>query len=204
LWWSRAPLKEIAPFQKRMGWRFKWVSSYGSDFNYDYHVSFTKEEIAKGKVYYNYEVTDFQSEEMSGRSVFYKNEAGNIFHTYSSYARGGDHLLGAYNYLDLTPKGRNESRGMADWMRHHDKYGAGNSGGWTSDTWTSQARKPNAVARRRACERSSRLPRRPCKAAWPRCRAMDAAGRPFGAVAEVPSMPGSLHCDGNRNRNFGC
>jgi predicted dithiol-disulfide oxidoreductase (DUF899 family) len=122
---SRAPLAEIAAFQKRMGWRFKWVSSYGNDFNFDHHVSFTKEEIAKGKVYYNYEVRDFQSEEMSGRSVFYKNATGGIFHTYSSYARGGDHLLGTYNYLDLTPKGRNEKRSLADWVRHHDKYDEG-------------------------------------------------------------------------------
>lgn len=128
---ARAPLKEIAPFQKRMGWRLKWVSSYETDFNYDYHVSFRKEEIATGKVYYNFQRGDFQSEEMSGRSVFYKDEAGNIFHTYSSYARGGDHLLGAYNYIDLTPKGRNESRGMAEWVRHHDKYGEEGGGEWT-------------------------------------------------------------------------
>ena len=128
---ARAPLADIAAFHKRMGWRFKWVSSYGSDFNYDYHISFTKEEIATGKVYYNYAVGNFQSEEMSGRSVFYKDAAGDIFHTYSSYARGGDHLLGAYNYLDITPKGRNESRGMGDWVRHHDKYDAADSGEWT-------------------------------------------------------------------------
>jgi predicted dithiol-disulfide oxidoreductase (DUF899 family) len=128
---ARAPLAEIAPFHKRMGWRFKWVSSYGSDFNYDYHVSFTKEEIAKRKVYYNFEETGFQSEEMSGRSVFYKDKAGDIFHTYSSYARGGDHLLGAYSYLDLTPKGRNESRDMTEWVRHHDKYEAANTDEWT-------------------------------------------------------------------------
>lgn len=127
---ARAPLADIAAFHKRMGWRFKWVSSYGSDFNYDYRVSFTKEEIATGKVYYNYAVRNFQSEELSGRSVFYKN-AGDIFHTYSSYARGGDHLLGAYNYLDITPKGRNESRGMGDWVRHHDKYDVADSGEWT-------------------------------------------------------------------------
>ena len=136
---SRAPLPEIEAFKKRMGWRFKWVSSYGSDFNYDYHVSFPKDDIAKGRVYYNYEMRDFQSEELSGRSVFYKDEAGEIFHTYSSYARGGDHLLGAYNYLDLTPKGRNESRGMMDWVRHHDKYGAG-EGEWTERYVTEVAR----------------------------------------------------------------
>jgi len=122
---SRAPLPEIEAFKKRMGWRFKWVSSYGSDFNYDFHVSFTKDETAKGEVYYNYEMRKLQSEEMSGISVFYKDVTGGIFHTYSSYARGGDILLGTYHYLDLTPKGRNESgpnHNLTDWVRHHDRY----------------------------------------------------------------------------------
>jgi len=122
---SRAPLPEIEAFKKRMGWRFKWVSSYGNDFNFDYHVSFTKDEMAKGKVYYNYEMQEFGSEEGPGVSVFYKDGAGDIFHTYSSYARGLDMLVGAYNYLDLVPKGRDEdalSFTMA-WVRHHDKYG---------------------------------------------------------------------------------
>jgi predicted dithiol-disulfide oxidoreductase (DUF899 family) len=124
---SRATLPEIEAFKKRMGWKFKWVSSSGTDFNFDYHVSFSKEEKAKGKVYYNYEMTDFPSEEGPGASVFYKNEAGEIFHTYSSYARGLDILLGAYNFLDLTPKGRDEDGltfSMA-WVRHHDRYGDG-------------------------------------------------------------------------------
>jgi predicted dithiol-disulfide oxidoreductase (DUF899 family) len=131
---SRASLQEIEPFKKRMGWRFKWVSSYGSDFNYDYHVSFTEEEKAKGKVYYNFEMSDFQGEELSGRSVFYKDVAGDVFHTYSSYARGGDILLNTYNYLDLTPKGRNETgprHMMSDWVRHHDRY---ESGGFVDPT----------------------------------------------------------------------
>jgi predicted dithiol-disulfide oxidoreductase (DUF899 family) len=122
---SRAPLPEIEAFKKRMGWRFKWVSSYGSDFNYDYHVSFTKDDMAQGKVYYNYEMRAFQSEELPGISVFYKDGAGTIFHTYSSYARGGDILLGTYNILDLVPKGRDEE-GLAftfSWVRHHDSYG---------------------------------------------------------------------------------
>ena len=122
---SRAPLPEIEAFKKRMGWRFKWVSSYGSDFNYDYHVSFPKDDIAKGKVYYNYEIRDFQSDELPGTSVFYTDEAGDIFHTYSCYARGGDILLGTYNLLDLTPKGRNETgpnHNLTDWVRHHDRY----------------------------------------------------------------------------------
>jgi predicted dithiol-disulfide oxidoreductase (DUF899 family) len=121
---SRAPLPQIEAFKKRMGWRFKWVSSYGSDFNYDYHVSFTKHEMAKGKVHYNYEMQEFGSEEAPGTSVFYKDATGDIFHTYSSYARGGDILLGAYNYLDLVPKGRDEEAlafTMA-WVRHHDRY----------------------------------------------------------------------------------
>jgi len=124
---SRAPLLEIQAFQKRMGWRFKWVSSYGSDFNYDFRVSFSKEEIATGKVYYNYADRDSLSEEMSGISVFYKDETGDIFHTYSTYARGDEMLDTTYMYLDLTPKGRNETGphfNLADWVRHHDRYGA--------------------------------------------------------------------------------
>jgi predicted dithiol-disulfide oxidoreductase (DUF899 family) len=122
---SRAPLLQIEAFKKHMGWRFKWVSSYGSDFNYDYHVSFTKEDMAKGKVYYNYELQKFGSEEALGASVFYKDGTGDLFHTYSCYARGGDILIGAYNYLDLVPKGRDEDAlafTMA-WVRHHDRYG---------------------------------------------------------------------------------
>jgi predicted dithiol-disulfide oxidoreductase (DUF899 family) len=122
---SRAPFPEIAAFKKRMGWRFKWVSSYGNDFNYAYQVSFTKDEITKGEVYYNYGKRPFQSEEMSGISVFFKDETGNVFHTYSCYARGDELLDGAYNYLDLTPKGRNETgpnHNLMDWVRRHDEY----------------------------------------------------------------------------------
>ena len=124
---SRAPCAEIEAFKRRMGWRFKWVSSSGSDFNYDFHVSFTQDDLAKGEVYYNYELRKLQSEEMSGISVFYKDPAGDILHTYSSYARGGEMFLGTYNYLDLTLKGRNETgpnHNLADWVRHHDRYGA--------------------------------------------------------------------------------
>jgi len=124
---SRAPLDRIEAFKQRMGWRFKWVSSYDSDFNRDYHVSFTKEEIANGNVYYNYAASGFSSEEAPGASVFYRDAAGAIFHTYSSYARGLDILIGAYNFLDLVPKGRDEAglqHGMA-WVRHHDRYAAG-------------------------------------------------------------------------------
>src|SRR5712691_9145222 len=105
---SRAPLAQIEAFKKRMGWRFHWVSSNGSDFNYDYQVSMSKEESEKGQVYYNYSMQQFPSEERPGTSVFYRDGSGNIFHTYSSYARGLDILIGAYNWLDLTPKGRDE------------------------------------------------------------------------------------------------
>ena len=122
---SRAPLPEIEAFKKRMGWRFKWVSSYGSDFNYDFHVSFKPDEIEKAKVYYNYDMRKIGVEELSGRSVFYKDTNGDVFHTYSSYGRGGDLMLGTYNILDLMPKGRNETgpnHNLTDWVRHHDRY----------------------------------------------------------------------------------
>ena len=122
---SRVPLAEIQVFQKRMGWKFKWVSSYGSDFNYDYHVSFSPEEMATGKVYSNYETRDAISEELSGLSIFYKDEAGNVFHTYSTYGRGDELVDTTYMYLDLTPKGRNENGpryNLTDWVRHHDRY----------------------------------------------------------------------------------
>jgi predicted dithiol-disulfide oxidoreductase (DUF899 family) len=122
---SRAPLAQIEVFKRRMGWRFKWLSSFGNDFNQDYHVSFTPDEMAKGKVNYNYKMDKFPSEEAPGASVFYKDPAGDIFHTYSCYARGLDILIGAYNWLDLAPKGRDEDSlpwTMA-WVRHHDRYG---------------------------------------------------------------------------------
>lgn len=124
---SRATLPEIHAFHKRMGWKFKWVSSNGTDFNYDYRVSFTKEEIASGKPFYNYETIFFPSEEGPGLSVFYKKD-GEVFHTYSTYARGLDILLPTYNFLDMTAKGRDEAgmkpHAMA-WVRHHDRYGDG-------------------------------------------------------------------------------
>jgi predicted dithiol-disulfide oxidoreductase (DUF899 family) len=120
---SHAPLAEIEAYRKRMGWKFKWVSSYGSDFNRDFHVSFTKDEIA-GEVEYNYAKGKFPSEEAPGLSAFIKDN-GAVFHTYSAYARGLDILVGAYNFLDLAPKGRNEDAlpwSMA-WVRRHDEYG---------------------------------------------------------------------------------
>lgn len=121
---SRAPLPQIEAFKKRMGWKFKWVSSFENDFNRDYNVSFTKDEMDKGEVYYNYALTKFPSEEAPGASVFAKDAGGTIFHTYSTYGRGLDILIGAYNYLDLVPKGRDEDAlpwSMA-WVRHHDRY----------------------------------------------------------------------------------
>lgn len=123
---SRAPYAEIAPFKQRMGWRFHWVSSHGMEFNRDYHVSFSKEEVASGSFYYNYGMNGFPIEEAPGISVFYKDENGAIFHTYSSYARGGEAVLAAYHLLDMVPKGRSEEGlpfPMA-WVRHHDRYGA--------------------------------------------------------------------------------
>jgi predicted dithiol-disulfide oxidoreductase (DUF899 family) len=121
---SRAPLDQIAAFQKRMGWRFKWVSSHGNDFNRDYHVSFTKDEIARGAVDYNYGMQKFGSEEAPGASVFYQDPSGAVFHTYSTYGRGLDILIGAYNFLDLVPKGRDEEglKNTMAWVRHHDRY----------------------------------------------------------------------------------
>ena len=105
---SRAPLAEIERFRQRMGWQFKWVSSNGNDFNHDFAVSFTPEQRAKGEVYYNYGLVDFPSTEAPGVSVFVKDDAGNIFHAYSTYGRGVEVMMGTYNMLDLTPKGRDE------------------------------------------------------------------------------------------------
>jgi predicted dithiol-disulfide oxidoreductase (DUF899 family) len=123
---SRAPLADIERFRSRMGWQFKWVSSHGTDFNYDFGVSFKPEERARGKgeVYYNYGMQAFPAEEAPGISLFYKNDAGEVFHTYSTYGRGVEVMMGTYNMLDLAPKGRDEdnfSRGM-EWVRHHDRY----------------------------------------------------------------------------------
>jgi len=120
-------LSKIETFKKRMGWKFNWVSSYGTDFNYDFHASFTPEQMAKGKVEYNYDLVQFPSAEGPGISVFYKDKDGNIFHTYSAYARGSENTINTYNYLDLVPKGRDEDNlpfTMA-WLRHHDRYETG-------------------------------------------------------------------------------
>src|SRR6266568_6878458 len=122
---SRAPLSELEPYKKRMGWRFKWLSSHGNDFNFDYHVSATDDEKAKKKMFYNYQTDELVSDEMPGLSVFYKDKDGQIFHTYSTYARGLDMLVGTYNFLDLVPKGRDENPDSTmDWVRRHDEYDA--------------------------------------------------------------------------------
>jgi len=123
---SRAPLAQIEAFKKRMGWRFKWVSSHGIDFNFDYGVSFTKEQLAEGRIY-NFETMTFSQEEAPGLSVFCKNGDGEVFHTYSTYGRGLEDFMGVYRFLDVVPKGRDEkglAHGMA-WVRHHDRYDAG-------------------------------------------------------------------------------
>ncbi|HUN40302.1 MAG TPA: thioredoxin family protein [Acetobacteraceae bacterium] len=121
---ARAPFAKLDAYRRRMAWSMKFVSSHGTDFNYDFHVSFRPEELAKGEAYYNYDMRPIGIDEMSGRSVFYQDEGGNIFHTYSSFARGGEINLNAYAVLDVTPKGRNETinGNLTDWVRHHDRY----------------------------------------------------------------------------------
>ena len=121
---SRAPLAQIQRFRERMGWRFDWVSSHGSDFNHDFGVSFTPEELASGQVDYNYRMQPFPAEEAPGLSVFYRDDAGDVFHTYSTYGRGVEVMMGAYPMMDLVPRGRGERdvpHKMA-WVRHHDRY----------------------------------------------------------------------------------
>jgi predicted dithiol-disulfide oxidoreductase (DUF899 family) len=119
---SRAPLDRIKRFQKRMGWKFKWVSSQKSDFNYDHQASFTPEDIKRGKVYYDYVTGPMPMTDREGISVFYKDARGAIFHTYSTYARGIDMVNGTYQFLDLLPKGRDEHGRSQFWVRFHDKY----------------------------------------------------------------------------------
>lgn len=123
---SRAPLDEIEAYKRRMGWRFPWVSSFGGDFNYDYHVSFRADDIAAGRAVYNYQpVTRADADtELPGLSAFYKDAHGDLFHTYSSYGRGAEELLGTHMILDRAPKGRNETTIM-DWLRRHDEYDDG-------------------------------------------------------------------------------
>ena len=124
---ARAPLPEIEAFKTRMGWRFDWVSSFGSDFSYDFNASFTPAQIADGTAVYNYRAGPLPLEDLSGFAVFCKDEQGRIFHTYSTFGRGLEELLGTYMFLDITPNGRNETgpnHSLTDWVRHHDRYGA--------------------------------------------------------------------------------
>lgn len=118
---SRAPLAEIEAYRKRMGWKFTWVSSFGTDFNYDFRVSFTPEEVATGKIDYNFGQMPEAEAELPGVSAFYKNDAGVVFRTYSTYFRGVEVMMGTYDMLDIAPKGRNENGGMG-WVRRHDRY----------------------------------------------------------------------------------
>jgi predicted dithiol-disulfide oxidoreductase (DUF899 family) len=119
---SRAPYDKLAAYEKRMGWTFKWLSSFGSDFNRDFGVAFTPEELAAKKADYNFKLQDPFMPEREGLSVFYKDETGKIFRTYSAYARGIDIINTAYNILDLVPKGRDEAEGNQHWVRRHDEY----------------------------------------------------------------------------------
>lgn len=118
---SRAPLADFQPFKRRMGWTFRWASSNGGSFNYDYGVSFRREDLDRGPVVYNFVEQRLRSEEQPGLTVFAKDAEGNVYRTYSTYERGLDLLLGAYNFMDLTPQGRNES-GPMSWVKFHDRY----------------------------------------------------------------------------------
>lgn len=140
---ARAPIEKLEIYRKRMGWRFNFASSYGSDFNYDFSVSFRREDIEKGKVWYNYRMIDPGSDELPGDSVFYKDEAGQVYHTYSQYGRGGEEALSAYMLLDVTPKGRNEN-GPMGWMKRHDEYEAAAPHSCHADNTDRQA--PTAAA----------------------------------------------------------
>lgn len=121
---SRAPMKVLEQYKKRMGWDFLWVSSFKNDFNQDYNVSFSEEEVERGDAYYNYKEKGFPSTEAPGASVFYKDKDGTIYHTYSVYERGLDMFITAYHYLDIVPKGRNESdlSYTMEWLKRHDEY----------------------------------------------------------------------------------
>lgn len=145
---ARAPLAEIEAFKARMGWRAPWVSSFGSDFNYDFNVSFTLAQMTGQTAEYNYVRGPVPIEDLSGFSIFYKNESGDIFHSYSSFGRGAEEVLGTYMILDMTPNGRNEQGprfNLTDWVRHHDRYGAA---GRVDDkgTWQAGAAEPACPA----------------------------------------------------------
>ncbi len=140
---SRAPFTALDAFRQRMGWRFRWVSSAGSNFNRDFRVSFEPQDIVDGQVFYNYAWQPFVCEELSGFSVFYRDEDGRLFHTFSAYGRGAEELLGSYVLLDMTPNGRNENgprRNLTDWVRHHDRYASGDTVDATGRARHDQAR----------------------------------------------------------------
>ena len=119
---SRAPLPKLEAYKRRMGWSFKWVSASESDFNYDFQVSFDPEAAKNGTAHYNFGTGHQVQEDMPGISVFCKDRKGDIYHTYSAYSRGIDLMNGAYNYIDLTPKGHDEGKGIMSWLRRHDQY----------------------------------------------------------------------------------
>jgi predicted dithiol-disulfide oxidoreductase (DUF899 family) len=119
---SRAPYAKLAAYRQRMGWSFKWVSSFGTDFNFDFHVSFTPEEMKKKKAFYNFKLQNPDAPEREGVSVFFKDAKGKVFRTYSTFARGIDMLSTDYQYLDLVPKGRDEGGRGPYWVKRHDEY----------------------------------------------------------------------------------
>lgn len=125
---ARAPIEEIEAVRHRMGWRFRWVSSFGSDFNYDFNVSFRPDDMATGRAYYNWAYGNPGMEDLSGDSIFFKDQGGRIFHTYSVFGRGGEDFLGIYRFFDLMPKGRDENgpyHSLTDWARPRNLYGKG-------------------------------------------------------------------------------
>ncbi|GEP45308.1 DUF899 domain-containing protein [Brevifollis gellanilyticus] len=124
---SRGPLEKLQEYRRRMGWKFRWVSAANTDFNFDFHVSFPPEREHEGRITYNFGTIDAipDLDELSGSSVFFKDEDGQIYHTYSAYSRGDEVLLGAYNFIDMAPKGRNENgpnKNLMDWVKRHDRY----------------------------------------------------------------------------------
>jgi len=123
---SRGPIDKLEAYRKRMGWKFRWVSAAHTDFNQDFHVSFPPESVKDGKITYNFTTQDYSadSEELPGFSVFFKDEDGQVYHTYSSFSRGGEALLGTYQFIDQTPKGRmeNVNGNLMDWVKRHDRY----------------------------------------------------------------------------------
>jgi predicted dithiol-disulfide oxidoreductase (DUF899 family) len=128
---ARAPIEEIEVVRRRMGWKFPWVSSYRSDFNYDFGVSFTPEQIASGRALYNFQRAPDRAaglEDLSGRSVFFKDGSSEIYLTYATFGRGGEDFLTAYRILGVMPKGRDENgpyHALGDWVRPKNMYGKG-------------------------------------------------------------------------------